>query len=107
MPAPASDVRGEPPTTLLFSVDGGVAELVLNRPDKMNAMNAVMVSELAQCLDRVQSSGARALLVRGEGRAFSSGRDLADADPLHEDGEAILRDVFNPIIERMAALPVP
>ena len=107
MPAPASDVRGETPTTLLFSVDGGVAELVLNRPDKMNAMNAVMVSELAQCLDRVQSSGARALLVRGEGRAFSSGRDLADADPLHEDGEAILRDVFNPIIERMAGLPVP
>jgi enoyl-CoA hydratase/carnithine racemase len=45
--------------------------------------------------------------VRGEGRAFCSGRDLADADPLHEDGEAILRDVFNPLIERLAGLAVP
>jgi len=45
--------------------------------------------------------------VRGEGRAFCSGRDLADADPLHEDGEAILRDVLNPLIERMAGIAVP
>ena len=58
-------------------------------------------------LDAVEAGGARALLVRGEGRAFCSGRDLADADPLHEDGEAILRDVFNPLIERMAGLAVP
>ena len=93
--------------TVLLTFDGGVAELVLNRPAKMNAMNSAMVRELSESLDKVESEGARALLVRGEGRAFSSGRDLADADPLHEDGEAILRDVFNPLIERLAGLAVP
>jgi 2-(1,2-epoxy-1,2-dihydrophenyl)acetyl-CoA isomerase len=100
---PASD---QPPTVLL-TIDGGVAELVLNRPEKMNAMNAAMVGEIMESLDTVESGGARAFLVRGEGRAFCSGRDLADADPLHEDGEAILRDLFNPLMARLATLAVP
>jgi enoyl-CoA hydratase/carnithine racemase len=92
---------------VLLTIAGGVAELVLNRPDKMNAMSLAMVHDLAGSLDAVEKAGARALLVRGEGRAFSSGRDLADADPLHEDGETVLRDVFNPLIERMAGIAVP
>jgi 2-(1,2-epoxy-1,2-dihydrophenyl)acetyl-CoA isomerase len=92
---------------VLLSVENGVAELVLNRPDKMNAMNLAMVHDLAEALNKAESDGARALLVRGEGRAFCSGRDLADADPLHEDGEAILRDIFNPLLERMATIAIP
>ena len=99
--------ESESERTVLLTIADGVAELVLNRPDKLNAMNGAMVRELADSLDAVESGGARALLVRGEGRAFCSGRDLAGADPLHEDGEAILRDVFNPLIERMAGLAVP
>jgi 2-(1,2-epoxy-1,2-dihydrophenyl)acetyl-CoA isomerase len=97
----------ESPGPVLYSLDGAVAEVVLNRPDKMNAMNLAMVHDLAETLNRAEADGARALLVRGEGRAFCSGRDLADADPLHEDGEAVLRDVFNPLIERMASIAVP
>jgi enoyl-CoA hydratase/carnithine racemase len=92
---------------VLLTVEDGVAELVLNRPAKMNAMNAAMVRELRESLDHVEAAGARAMLVRGEGRAFCSGRDLADADPLHEDGEAILRDTLNPLIERMTTVAVP
>jgi 2-(1,2-epoxy-1,2-dihydrophenyl)acetyl-CoA isomerase len=99
--------ESDQPPTVLLTIDGGVAELVLNRPEKMNAMNAAMVREILESLDTVESSGARAFLVRGEGRAFCSGRDLADADPLHEDGEAILRDQFNPLMERLAGLAVP
>jgi 2-(1,2-epoxy-1,2-dihydrophenyl)acetyl-CoA isomerase len=100
---PESD-SGRP---VLVTIDGGVAEVVLNRPDKMNAMNLAMVHDLVEALEQAQAGGARALLVRGEGRAFCSGRDLADADPLHEDGQAILRDIFNPLIERVADLPMP
>jgi len=100
---PASEGDGP----VLLTIEGGVAELVLNRPDKMNAMNLAMVHDIAESLDAVEQAGVRALLIRGEGRAFCSGRDLADADPLHEDGEAVLRDVFNPLIERMAGVAVP
>ena len=92
---------------VLLSIDDGVAELVLYRPDKLNAMNLAMVNDLKDALEVAEQSGARALLVRGEGRAFCSGRDLADADPLHEDGEAILRDLLNPLIDRMAGIAIP
>jgi 2-(1,2-epoxy-1,2-dihydrophenyl)acetyl-CoA isomerase len=92
---------------VLLTIDGDVAEIVLNRPDKMNAMNLAMVHDLVESIDQASAGGARALLFRGEGRAFCSGRDLADADPLHEDGQAILRDIFNPLIERVADLPMP
>ena len=99
--------ESDQPSTVVLAIDHDVAELVLNRPDKMNAMNDAMVRDIKDSLDHVESRGARAFLIRGEGRAFCSGRDLADADPLHEDGEAILRGALNPLIERMAGLNVP
>jgi 2-(1,2-epoxy-1,2-dihydrophenyl)acetyl-CoA isomerase len=93
--------------TVQVTIAGGCAEVVLNRPDKLNAMNAVMVRELLAAIDHATSAGARALVVRGTGRGFSAGRDLSDADPANEDGEAILRDTFNPLIARVAGLDIP
>ena len=93
--------------TVRLTIDDSVAELVLDRPDKLNAMSVAMVRELMDSLDAVETGGARALLVRGEGRAFCSGRDLSEADPLHEDGEAILRDLLNPLMARLAGVAVP
>src|SRR5258705_7239993 len=90
-----------------LSVEGGLAEIVLNRPDKMNALNDAMVAELNGCLDRAASQGVRALLIRGEGPAFSAGRDLADADPGNEDAEAIIESTFNPLLKRIVAFPAP
>jgi enoyl-CoA hydratase/carnithine racemase len=100
---PESDER----RTVRLTIEDGVAELVLDRPDKMNAMSVAMVRELMDSLDAAEKGGARALLVRGEGRAFCSGRDLSEADPLREDGEAILRDQINPLMARMAGIAVP
>src|SRR5260370_11779285 len=90
-----------------LSVEGGIAEIVLNRPDKMNGLKDAMVGELNDCLDRAASQAVRALLIRGEGPAFSAGRDLADADPGNEDAEAIIESSFNPLIKRIVAFPVP
>ncbi len=97
----------EPDEPAFLTLDGVVAELVLNRPDKLNAMNDALVRALNAHLDAIAASGARAVLVRGEGRAFCSGRDLADVDPQHDDGEAVLRDVVNPLIQRMAEVATP
>ena len=90
-----------------LSVEGGLAEIVLNRPDKMNALNDTMLAELNECLDRAASQSVRALMIRGEGPAFSAGRDLADADPGNEDAEAIIEGNVNPLIKRIAAFPAP
>ncbi|MDO8433150.1 MAG: enoyl-CoA hydratase-related protein [Candidatus Binatus sp.] len=90
-----------------LSIEGGLAEIVLDRPDKMNALNDAMIAELNSCLERAEAAGVRAMLLRGEGPAFSAGRDLADADEGNEDAEAIIEAQFNPLVKRVAGFPAP
>jgi len=56
----------------------GFATLWLNRPEKNNAFNAQMIRELIIALDQLQKDDSlRFLLLRGRGRHFSAGADLA------------------------------
>ncbi|MGH7865626.1 MAG: enoyl-CoA hydratase/isomerase family protein [Candidatus Binataceae bacterium] len=90
-----------------LSIQDSLAEVVLNRPDKLNALNESMMRDLAAALDRAETAKVRALVLRGEGNAFSAGRDLADADPGNEDAEAILEKIFNPLVRRVATFSAP
>lgn len=97
---------------IAFSIEGGVARLRLNRPTFLNALSRPLLAEFREALDRVATSPeARVLLLSGEGRAFSSGADLsAGNSPVGSpgfDAGAVLEDYYNPIMERMFALPVP
>ncbi len=83
----------------------GVAEVVLDRPSVLNSFDGEMVAEMHRALD--QTEGSRAILIRGEGRGFSAGRDLSGAEPLTEDAEAILAETFNPLMARLAEEPLP
>lgn len=90
-----------------ISIQNDVAEIVLNRPDKMNALNEAMVAELSAALDRAAQEQVRAMILRGEGPGFSAGRDLAEANPGKEDAESIIQSLFNPLIRRVADFPAP
>src|SRR3984957_1378859 len=90
-----------------LTIEDGVAELVLNRPPKKNPFDEPMVAEMNARLAKAATAGVRALLIRGEGPAFSAGRDLAGAEPGKEDAEAILKTVFNPVIQTIADFPAP
>jgi 2-(1,2-epoxy-1,2-dihydrophenyl)acetyl-CoA isomerase len=63
--------------TVLYALEGGVAKVTLNRPDKLNAFNVQMHLDLARALDRAEADGARALLLTGAGRGFCTGQDLS------------------------------
>ena len=89
------------------SVADGVARIVLARPAQLNAMTDQMVHELIAALDSVETSDARAMVITAEGRAFCAGRDIAGAQPGKEDGGQILAEIFNPLMARVAALPLP
>jgi len=93
--------------TVNVQIDNDVAEVVLDRPSKFNAVNEEMAGELLAAIDQATSSGCRALLLRGEGRGFCAGRDLSDANPLDEDAEAILIEQFNPLFDKLRAVSVP
>ena len=62
-----------------YAEEGPIAVLRLDRPEKLNAVNAAMVADLGAALDRAEASEAvRAVLLHGEGRAFSAGHDLLE-----------------------------
>lgn len=63
--------------TLIYQTDGPVAVVTLNRPERMNAWNAVMAAELSQAMQRANEDDAvRAVVITGAGKAFCAGADL-------------------------------
>ena len=92
--------------TIVLEVDDRLATLTLNRPALLNALSVPMLGEIAAALDRIVSLDARALLVTGSGRAFSSGAELA-GPALPDDLGLILETSYNPLIRKLFALPVP
>lgn len=90
-----------------LEISGPVAELVLDRPAKLNALDEDGAATVRRLLADAAAAEVRALVLRGEGRGFCAGRDLAGAQPLTEDGEAILNGHFNPLFRELAAFPAP
>ena len=66
-------------TTLLTSNEGGIFTITINRPDKMNALNADVMSELDQVFSEVEANNEiRAVILTGSGqKAFVAGADIS------------------------------
>ena len=80
-----------------YECRGAIAVLTLNRPDKLNAINAAMIDELSRALDTAEADEAvRVIVLAGAGKAFSAGFDLdmetGDGAP---DPAAIRRALHN------------
>jgi len=68
--------------------DGGVATVTLNRPDKLNALTAVMSDELIDAFTRArEDSDIRAVVVTGAGRGFCAGQDLSEFEAAYRSGQ--------------------
>jgi enoyl-CoA hydratase/carnithine racemase len=98
-------------TTIVLEKIGAVARLTLNRPQRANALNAVMLGEIGAALDEIErDADVRALIVRGAGAAFSSGFDLKEQMERRpkgvEEWRAILRHDFDTIM-RFWHFPLP
>lgn len=64
---------------IITAFDQGVFEIVLNRPDRMNALNEDLFTELAEAVvEAKRNPSVRAVLLYGEGKGFCSGGDLKD-----------------------------
>jgi len=69
--------------------EGGVAEVCLNRPDKMNALDARMFQALVAAGESLrQHTTVRTVVLYGEGRAFCAGLDTASLDRIRQDDKA-------------------
>src|SRR5436190_5895798 len=97
-----------PYRTILFAIEGGIARLTLNRPDRLNSFTVEMHEEVADALNRLE--GARTLILTGAGRGFCAGQDLNDRAVAPGEavdlGESVERR-YNPLIRTLTALPMP
>jgi 2-(1,2-epoxy-1,2-dihydrophenyl)acetyl-CoA isomerase len=98
--------------TIKLEKQNGVANLTLNRPDRLNSFNLQMHEELQSALDGIANDGeTRCLMITGEGRGFCAGQDLGDR-AVTADGEApdlgmSVEKFYNPLIRRITNLKMP
>jgi 2-(1,2-epoxy-1,2-dihydrophenyl)acetyl-CoA isomerase len=100
--------------TVDLRVHDSIAEITLNRPERLNAWNHQLGDDLRRAiLEDAADPSVRAVLITGAGRGFSSGADLKDmleqaaaGGPAPDVGE-LLRERYHPIITGIRELPKP
>lgn len=86
-----------PEHTVVYEQHGPVALLRLDRPERLNALNAQMLDDLDEALDRAQADdGVGAIVLCGAGRTFCAGFDLKESIQTPRHGVADWR----PVLER-------
>ena len=101
--------------TVLYEARGAVALVTLNRPQALNSFTRQMHRDLWAALDRIEADKAvRAAVIRGAGRGFCAGADLAEFDfkpgpdlVKRADPGPIIDQAFNPTVRKLQALRVP
>jgi len=92
-----------------------IFEIILNRPDKRNAMNAELVAGLDTAVQTAnRTSGIRAVIIRGEGKAFSAGIDVSTLlglaqtyGPHWQQRMRSITDDFQAVFTRLERLELP
>lgn len=101
--------ESEPPSataTLLLEQRDGIAQLTLNRPEKLNALNRALQSDLAAALAALSADDSvRVLILTGAGRGFCAGLDLADFQNSLTHFQA--RPAEDSVFRRLEAVPQP
>ena len=98
--------------TIIVEKANGVANLTLNRPDRLNSFNVQMHEELQSALDDIATDGeTRCMMITGAGRGFCAGQDLNDravtADGQAPDLGMSVEKFYNPLIRRITNLKMP
>lgn len=89
--------------------EGKIAEIVLNRPEKGNALNFAMLDAISSfCAPLAQNKAVRAVILRGNGKFFCTGGDIKDwgsLTPVEMGQRWILRGME--VLDQLASLPQP
>src|SRR5262250_3197055 len=96
--------------TVAYSVKDGVARVVLNRPDQLNAISPTLLEDLDRACAAIEGDpSVRAMTLTAAGRAFCAGADLKAVRELSPDPvkwSSFMR-LWHRVFNRLEALPVP
>jgi len=88
-------------------LEGTVARIFLNRPEKANALNSAMLLALADAVHSVEPSGPRVVVIAGRGRNFCGGADAAELKALVPATAGAFVEKIHQVCQAIRALPVP
>lgn len=91
-----------------ISIDSGIADVRLNRPDKLNALDTPMVDAILRAGETLAADrSVRVVVLSGEGRGFCAGLDASSLGALAGGGVPDVESEFADAYERIAALSGP
>ena len=84
--------------TIDYSTGDGIARLVLNRPERMNAINTQLVTDLRSAVGAAnEDSAVRVLILSGAGRAFCAGYDLDWGTKAEDASQKAMSGQWDPV----------
>ncbi|MET3564757.1 enoyl-CoA hydratase/carnithine racemase [Leifsonia sp. 563] len=90
-----------------LDITDGIARITLDAPERLNALGPDDLRALDAAYADAEAAGVRALVLRGQGRAFCAGRDIAGVDPATDDVSGYLDGLVTPLLRRIADFPAP
>jgi len=96
-------------TSILYTQEGGIATITLNRPSVFNSFNQEMIKSLQHHLDvAAQDVSVRAVVLTGTGKAFCAGQDLGEVLEEKEiDFNKIVQENYNPLVLKISNMDKP
>jgi len=89
-------------------VEGGVARIFLNRPEKSNALTAALLEDLAASFQDLKNEKTlRVAVLRGRGKAFSGGADVNELAALTAQNATSIVEKIHSVCQAVRSLPVP
>src|SRR5215216_1384535 len=93
---------------IIFEVDGEIARITMNRPEKRNALSLAHMQELTSCLKAIgEGREASVVILAGNGPAFCAGHDLSEMIGRDPDFYRHIFDVCCELMETVQAIPQP
>lgn len=94
--------------TVIYSQQDAVAVISLNRPDALNGFTAELCDDLLLAMERAhRDESVRAVVLSGEGRAFSAGADLKEGFKGERTTQGRLLFEYGPALTAIANIPKP
>lgn len=95
-------------TTIKLEKKAGYAIITLNRPDKLNALNNQLFSDLDNAITVLElDSTIRALLLTGEGKAFAAGADIKELNACDGRSGKHFSEFGSNVMARLEAMTIP
>jgi methylglutaconyl-CoA hydratase len=96
-----------PYQTIFFEVHERLATITLNRPEKKNAINSLMLDELFSCISEIKNGNFNVLLLKANGDMFCAGADLKERAGMTEPKVFAFLDKFKNTLLLIESVPFP